>query len=328
MQKILLNKWQLALVAMAVVIGWISHAWYDRQSINDGSLPEVVRDQSYDLTKPILFIDNASTDFQELAPLKEKIGDFIEESKVNGSLTKAGVYFRELDTGKWTGVDEDDLYIPSSMLKVAILMVYLNLAQSDPQLISKPLFYNESNLGHPYYPPAQILKPGNYSVQELLSRMIIDSDNAATLALKDPVDKDLYDLLVKIGLPIPPKDLKDFMSPASFSFLFRSLYSSTYLPPYLSEQALKLLTQTSFKVGLVAGVPRGVLVSHKFGEHTENYPSTTKPSERELHDCGIIYYPKNPYLLCVMTKGGDFSKLEKVISGLSALTYKYVDTSL
>jgi hypothetical protein len=46
----------------------------------------------------------------------------------------------------------------------------------------------------------------------------------------------------------------------------------------------------------------------------------------QLHDCGIIYYPGNPYLLCVMTRGTDWSALEKTIQTISAMTYKEVDS--
>lgn len=46
----------------------------------------------------------------------------------------------------------------------------------------------------------------------------------------------------------------------------------------------------------------------------------------ELHDCGIIYYPNNPYVLCVMTRGDSMEELKKIISTISLMTYKEVDS--
>ena len=45
---------------------------------------------------------------------------------------------------------------------------------------------------------------------------------------------------------------------------------------------------------------------------------------RQLHDCGIIYYPNNTYLLCIMTRGKDFKQLESVIAGISKTVYEVV----
>jgi len=86
---------------------------------------------------------------------------------------------------------------------------------------------------------------------------------------------------------------------------------------------LSLLTHTNFTSGLTAGIPKNIVVAHKFGEATDDDVSGSIIS-RELHDCGIIYYPGKPYLLCVMTKGTDFSKLEGVISGISEIAYDFV----
>jgi hypothetical protein len=52
------------------------------------------------------------------------------------------------------------------------------------------------------------------------------------------------------------------------------------------------------------------------------YDPQRNPLFRELHDCGIVYLPDNPYLLCVMTKGNDFAKMEKIIEEISRLSYE------
>jgi hypothetical protein len=47
----------------------------------------------------------------------------------------------------------------------------------------------------------------------------------------------------------------------------------------------------------------------------------------EMHDCGIVYYPYRPYLLCVMTKGsGEIKSLETVIQDVSKMVYEEVNT--
>ena len=83
----------------------------------------------------------------------------------------------------------------------------------------------------------------------------------------------------------------------------------------MSEKLLSILSKTEYKGGLVAGVPDNIIVSHKFGERVIG-------DVYQLHDCGIVYYPNNPYLLCVMTKGTEFTKLEKVIQDISGMVYQ------
>ena len=82
---------------------------------------------------------------------------------------------------------------------------------------------------------------------------------------------------------------------------------------------MEILSKTTFKEGIVAGVPEGTVVAHKFGQ----FLSTTNTADGvELHDCGIIYYPDYPYLLCVMTKGNSLDELKNVIKGISKITYE------
>lgn len=78
---------------------------------------------------------------------------------------------------------------------------------------------------------------------------------------------------------------------------------------------LSLLSQSAFPQGLEAGVPQDLPVAHKFGEYDDG------KGGKQLNDCGIIYKPHKPYLLCVMTEGKDLDALAKVISTISNKVY-------
>jgi hypothetical protein len=70
----------------------------------------------------------------------------------------------------------------------------------------------------------------------------------------------------------------------------------------------------------VAGVPPEIVVSHKFGErHFEGDVEI-----EQLHDCGIVYKPNHPYMLCIMTRGHDVRTLAPVIAQISKMVYSHV----
>jgi hypothetical protein len=48
---------------------------------------------------------------------------------------------------------------------------------------------------------------------------------------------------------------------------------------------------------------------------------STLTGERQLHDCGIVYAPGKPYLICIMTRGSDFKRLSPVIAQISKQVY-------
>ena len=89
----------------------------------------------------------------------------------------------------------------------------------------------------------------------------------------------------------------------------------------MSEKALSYMSEVDFKQGLVAGVPGGIAIAHKFGEKTVGASGEIK----QLHDCGIVYYPNNPYLLCVMSRGDSFEYLDDTIREISHIVYEEVD---
>lgn len=292
--------------------------------------PIDIRENSskYSFINPLLF-SRVSKKFYtaEYQILNEQLQLYIDDLVNNHDANIASVYFRDLNTGHWTGVNEDRKYHPSSMLKVLGMMSYFRREEEESGILSKKLYYQTRSDSGQYYKIQHTLQTGFYSIDQLIHQMIVYSDNTV-LKILDNEDKD--NLFNKVyhtfQLPLAKNadDVDGFMSPRSYSALFRILYSATYLSRDDSERVLKLLSTTDFDKGIVAGIPNGIPIAHKFGEHTYELTGG-EVANRELHDCGIVYYPQHPYLICIMTEGYDFSRLEQVISSLSKAVYDYVD---
>jgi beta-lactamase class A len=157
--------------------------------------------------------------------------------------------------------------------------------------------------------------------------MIKYSDNNAEQLLADHLStigqlEVLSTLFADFG--IKKDTMLDDTTVGSYSLFLRVLYNATYLDRDYSEQLLSLLTQGDFTKGIEAGVPNGILVAQKFGD-------ARIPNEQgeqvgaELQNCGIVYYPSHPYILCIMTKGSNIPVLEATIAGISQIVYQDIE---
>lgn len=275
------------------------------------------------LTHPILDID-PDHEFREYRPFRHRVVALIEERRKKGDLQEASVYFRDLDNGPIVGVNESAPFRPASLLKLPIMIGYLKARETDPTVLRRRLALRPPPLRptRPAFPPSQALVPGSeYAVDELLTAMIARSDNdAAHTLIADMREQDYLQVYSDLGLRIPnTRDIDDPISVRAYASFFRILYNSSYLDRAMSERALRYLAASEFTGGLRAGVPAGLTVAHKFGESDDG------KGLLQLHDCGIVYHPRDPYLLCVMTKGRDMARLAAFIAGVSALVYRRVD---
>jgi hypothetical protein len=90
---------------------------------------------------------------------------------------------------------------------------------------------------------------------------------------------------------------------------------------------MELLIQAHFPDGIEGGVPKNTPIAQKFGERLVKAGNDTNSPTlyNELHSCGIIFYPEHPYLLCIMTKGNNFTNLSQLIQSISKTVYEEVD---
>lgn len=253
-------------------------------------------------------------------PLRELLNQTIQSQK------KAvhGIYFESLNTGSWIGINEKKGFVPASLLKIAIVTAALKKIEEE-ELTPDTLITVQPKDINTLYGAIGLIKAGDqYTVLELINYTFYYSDNTAANALMQVLTKDEFqETAFRIGISYrATKNLTKsgdlLVSPRDFSNIFRSLYYSNYLKRKNSNLVLSYLTQTAFRQGLPAGVPPEIIVSHKVG-----YRLDPQYGE-EHHDCGIIYYPKVPYMLCIMTIGFTQQEADSAIEDLSKITYDYM----
>lgn len=308
-------------------IGWISNIFLGSTRDLDGVSKRIVGD--YKFISPLIAC-NISDDHSYLGyeSLNKEFSNKINSLVAQNKITHASVYFRDLNSGRWTGYNEDDVYWPASLMKVPTLIALLATIEKKPELLAERVIINgttDEKVSTVFKPAHTAENKKEYSVEDLANLMIRYSDNNAAVALSRVIGPSQIEKVFSDGgveLPKEQSRAVDYLSPREYAYFFRLLYNATYLNRAASEYSLQLLSTTDFDKGIVAGVPAGVSVAHKFGEHM------TPDESSQLHDCGIVYHEKNPYLLCIMTKGKDFEKMASAIAEISDVTYKQVTEHL
>lgn len=288
----------------------------------------IIREGTQKLINPILACEiGAKESFTEFDPIEKALNQAVAKHIAGGDAETIAVYLRTLNTGRWIGIHEDDTFTPGSLLKVFVMMAYFKEAESNPSVLTVTVPYTEKDpLDDGSF--SKLKLGGTYTIDELIHLMILDSDNASLyLLVKHLPTRAFEEIFDDLNLKLPAvsrEDSLEVFSPRAYSLVFRVLYGATYLNRTMSERALELLTNTSYTSGLVAELPNTLTVAHKFGSRfgTGGVPPH---AVRELHDCGIVYYPGHPYFLCVMTKGGDGASLAKVIADVSLTAYQEID---
>ena len=288
--------------------------------------------------KPLLVCDiNPLPEAETVQPIKNKVEREVQNGVQRRIIQTASIYFRDLTTNRQFSVRGDEKFYPSSLRKVPLLISVLKMSESAPDILNKVRVQltGEDQNGQQEIKPRLFAEVGkSYLVEDLLEKMIWYSDNNATAAVASVsgveairgIFENLY--VPFIGSPVGLKNADDLegLTAYQFSFFLRVLYNASYLSNDLSERALHLMSKVDFKNGLNLGVPNNIPVSHKFGLMTlqeKNGPIVG----RQLHDCGIVYYPKRPYILCVMTKStATISEMEQFIGRISALVYARMDS--
>jgi beta-lactamase class A len=262
--------------------------------------------------------------------LREKLKGKFAVLKEEGKVGDVGVFFRDLENGPTFGINEQMEFVPASLLKMPVMLTYFKLAEDDPELLSRRLRSDSQKPDAFYqgYRPESVVEPDTqYEIDDLIYRMIAYSDNRAYFMLTgylreiSPEDDLILRTYIELGMIIDNNnpEVSD-LSTKTYASIFRILYNASYLSKALSDKALGYLSDAYFGNGLRRGIPEDIPVAHKFGERV------LSDGSKQLHDCGVIYYPDNPYLLCVMTRGDSMTELSEVVGIVSHEVYREVES--
>ena len=286
---------------------------------------------NYRLIDPLLACNSREATTGRYKELEDALHGVITADKQAGSAKEISVYFQEYPSGRWVGIDQDHQYDPASLLKIVLMIAYLKDDELNPGSIEKKYFYTPTlqqlNNSIPFDATSTLTVGQEYSAEALIRAMIVDSDNGAKDVLLDNANnKTLSQVYKDLNIPDPDSTSGPYtISPKAYSLFFRILYNSTYLSRMNSEKAMGFLSKAIYKNGIVSGLPEGVTVAHKFGEHVTSNTDGSVQSV-ELHDCGVVYGPNLPYFLCVMTSGSDISGLKSAIKDVSKTVFDSLDT--
>jgi len=290
---------------------------------NQNITKEIRKSYNYKFINPLLECDISSiSQDKNLSSLKESIEFIINQKVNNNKITFASIYYRDLNNGPWFGINEKEYFSPASLIKVPVMIAYFKETEEDPTILAKKILntkafdYSQQNIT-----PAQFLEQDKeYTIEDLINRMIIYSDNAAYELLLDNIDNTkIYKVYKDLDVDISKAQQDpngNIITVKDYSSFFRILFNSSYLDEENSEKALNLLSKSQYYKGLVAGVPENITIAHKFGER-QFLPS----KEKQLHDCGIVYLPGKPYLLCVMSRSAEFDQAASFIKQVSKAVY-------
>lgn len=269
---------------------------------------------TFPLVSKRVFLEDPNDVIINFVPLRKALRAYVEP--LGGEV---GVYFEYLPSGVSIGVNATEEIRLASLSKVPLAMSILKKVEKKEINLTDKVFLKEEHLDQKF---GDLWKRGagaSLTIEELIKLSLQQSDNTAYQTLFAMLsDKEVEEVYENLEIEISTASSSPLVSPKSYSSIFRSLYLASYLLENESNYLLEILTKTIFSDKIPAGIPSDVPVAHKIGVF--NRPDT---DEKVYSDCGIVYIPLRPYILCIFVQDTE-SVAVKHMTLISKMVYGYV----
>jgi len=263
------------------------------------------------------------------------------EAVIQASGAEVGYAFKDLETGQTLVINEKTIMHAASTMKVAVMVEVFRQARAgrfalDDTLLVRNDFRSIVD-GSPYSlnvlddSDASVYQAigGNMTIRELMVKMITVSSNLATnllieLVTPSKIMETLESLEIK-GLRVLrgveddkafEKGLNNTTDALSLMKALEAIASGRAGRKEDCREMVEVLSQQTFREGIPAGLPPGVLVANKTGQ-----------IDRLDHDAAIIYPSlagRKPLVLVILSRGlEDHKAAASLIASLAHLTYNY-----
>lgn len=232
--------------------------------------------------------------------------------------SKVSVYYEYLPTGVSININENNQVVAASLMKVPAVMDLYKASELNRVDLGKKVALKKEWLNSSY---GDLYKKGEgyeLTLQKATVLALKNSDNTALLAIFDELDKiqlrdderalNYLDIEYDVN-----KDKTVSLGAMSYSSILKCLYFACFNNKDHSNKILEDLSNSPFKNRLTRYLPNDIKVSHKIGTFSEKFQS----------DCGLVYLPKENYVICIMVEGED-EESSRIIADISQKVYLYM----
>lgn len=213
-----------------------------------------------------------------------------------------GFFYKNMITGETISFNENDHYIPASVIKVPVLMVILGLANMGKVDLSSKLLIKEKDK----MPSCGALNSFTgevlVDIKTLCNLMITISDNTATNVLISSFGTDTLNKgFATIGLTetrvnrllfdaeASTKGIQNVITPAEIGMLLEKLYRNDFVNDKVSEEIKEILFRQQINHKIKEMLPLRTKVGSKTGD-----------DDNISNDVGIVY-AKQPFVVCFVS---------------------------
>jgi beta-lactamase class A len=178
--------------------------WHSKQQRRTFTIPAA----NSEFIRPVRGLRPPDSAHRELKPFRYKVVALIQGNLSAGEASTVSVFFRDLKSGHWFGIREQEAFSPESLLKLPLMVAYFKWAESDPRVLRRKILYagSEDEIGLQRTRASKPFEKGrSYTVDDLILRMIAydDADARALLMTNlppgylDRVFKDIYPTMTR-----------------------------------------------------------------------------------------------------------------------------------
>lgn len=306
MEQKILSHWISIAVIFTLLITIIVHyvLWKNPPKQQSSEV-----NKEYSMLAKRIFVDDPTDILVNFIPLRKSLRTIVEPWGETFSF-----YFEYLPTGTSIGVNEKTEFEIASLVKIPTALAYYRKEErAGLGFGDKIVTLEQKHLDKGY---GDLWEKGagfKISIDDAMHRMLALSDNTAANVIADTIPQEDFTSVFD-GLDISMNDKNGVLviTTKGYASILKSLYFAGIVSKENSQKILSLLTKTPFDDKLRAGVPVSVTVSHKIGVYGDIY-----------QDCGIVYEPNRPYLLCMYSNSTEKVAAERM-STVSKEVYSFV----
>lgn len=308
------KHWQpRILIALCIVLLLGNIGWFVKRD-NNSVVPTSTASmqKKYPFLSADVLADNPNDILINFVPLRKKL-----QEKFDALNVKKSFFFEYLPDGTSIRVGADEQLTAASLIKVPLAMNLYRAAELGRINLDQTVTIQQSELDDAYGTLYQRGAGYKLTLREAVKYMLEQSDNTATRVVYDHMQNKLsYDeqSLARLDIDQDMENGQAVITARSYGSVLKGLYFSAYLNHKDSQELLGYLTRSTATNRITAQLPSDVKVAHKIGVYNANWAES---------DCGIVYVPKRPYLLCAMV-GLPEDEASKFIADISKDIYDYV----